>query len=245
MTSESRARPAYEEWHDRLEVDHMADTPWHRLVKAHLFGPRDLASKRVLEIGCGRGGFACWLASQRPAPMNIVAADFSATAVQKGRQFAFQRSLSQIQWEVMDIEAIAHADDSFDTIISCETIEHVPDPRKAARELGRVLKPGGRLLLTTPNYMGIMGLYRMYLYLCGRPFTEEGQPINNLMLLPRTRSIIAGAGLRIKLIDGIGHYLPFPGQPPIEVPVFNNPRPLMRWIALHSLTVGEKPLRSS
>jgi 2-polyprenyl-3-methyl-5-hydroxy-6-metoxy-1,4-benzoquinol methylase len=243
QTADPIAKQSYEDWHSRYEVDAESSTPWHRLVKAHLSGSADLAEKRVLEIGCGRGGFACWLASQRPSPMKIVAADFSSTAVQKGRQFASQRALSQIQWEVMDIEAIAHADESFDTIISCETIEHVPKPQKAVQELGRVLKPGGRLLLTTPNYMGIMGLYRMYLYLCGRPFSEEGQPINNLMLLPRTRSMIAGAGLKIKVIDGIGHYLPFPGRPPIEVPVLNNPRPLMRWIAFHSLTIGEKPVK--
>jgi hypothetical protein len=91
--------------------------------------------------------------------------------------------------------------------------------------------------------MGIMGLYRIYLYVCGRPFSEEGQPINNVMLLPRTRSIIAGAGLKINAIDGIGHYLPFPGRPPIEVPILNNPQSLMRWVAFHSLTIGEKPLR--
>ncbi len=240
MIRDCTAKKAYETWHDHLAVDQLADTPWHKMVKKYLSAPSDLAGKRVLEIGCGRGGFACWLATQDPAPKRIVAADFSNTAVQKGRLFAARTELLSIDWEVMDIQAIAHDDNSFDTIISCETIEHVPSPRRAVQELSRVLKPGGKLFLTTPNYLGTLGLYRAYLRLCGRRFSEEGQPINNFMLLPRTRALLAAAGLRIRVIDGVGHYLPFPGRPPIEIPVLNNPRILMRWLALHSLTIGEK-----
>jgi SAM-dependent methyltransferase len=195
----------------------------------------------VLEIGCGRGGFACWLASRSERPSEIVATDFAATAVRKGQEFAVQRGLSGITWRVGDIQAIDHEDASFDTVISCETIEHVPEPRRAVGELARVLKPGGRLLLTTPNYLGMMGLYRFYLRLAGRRFTEEGQPINNFMLLPLTWVWIARSGLRVSEVDAVGHYLPFPGRPQIELPVFNNPRFLMRWFALHSLVVAEKP----
>ena len=64
-----------------------------------------------------------------------------------------------------DIQHIAHPDASFDTVISCETIEHVPDAALAVRELSRVLTPGGRLFLTTPNYLGATGLYGGYLRL--------------------------------------------------------------------------------
>ncbi|HEV3329750.1 MAG TPA: class I SAM-dependent methyltransferase [Bryobacteraceae bacterium] len=243
MITPPTTKTAYNEWHEGLAVDHLADTPWHRLVKTHLSASRDLVGKRVLEIGCGRGGFACWLASQQGSPREMVAADFSPSAVQKGKHFAAGKGLTQIRWEVMDIENIAHPDGSFDTVISCETIEHVPSPQKAVRELGRILKPGGRLFLTTPNYMGLPGLHRIYVGLTGREFKEEGQPINNFMLLPRTRKLVVKAGLTVKKVDAIGHYLPFPGRPPIEMPVLNNPRFLMRWTGLHSLTIGEKPGR--
>ncbi|HEX8474149.1 MAG TPA: class I SAM-dependent methyltransferase [Pyrinomonadaceae bacterium] len=237
----SASKTAYEAWHMRLDVDAEADTPWHNLVKQHLEPERDLGGKRVLEIGCGRGGFACWLASQTPRPSEVVAADFAHTAIEKGRAFASERGIAGVVWEVADIQNIAHADASFDTVVSCETIEHVPDPRRALHELARVLRPGGRLFLTTPNYLGTFGLYRGYMRLTGRRYTEEGQPINNFMLLPLTRAWVARAGLRVRVVDGVGHYLPFPGRAPVELPVFNNPRWLQRWFALHSLMVAVKP----
>jgi 2-polyprenyl-3-methyl-5-hydroxy-6-metoxy-1,4-benzoquinol methylase len=239
-TNVGSPQAAYEAWHERYEVDEATDTPWHRLVKQHLEEQRDLEGKRVLEIGCGRGGFACWLARRTRRPAEVVAADFAETAVRKGEEFAERSGVIGVRWEVGDIQSIVHADASFDTVVSCETIEHVPDPRRAVCELARVLKPGGRLFLTTPNYLGALGLYRGYMRLTGRRYTEEGQPINNFVMLPRTLAWVRRAGLRVRIVDAVGHYLPFPGRPPIELPVFNNPRWLQRWFGLHSLVVAEK-----
>jgi len=239
------ARHQYDAWHARHPVDVESDAPWHRLVKAHLDPARDLRDKTLLEIGCGRGGFACWLASHPQRPESLVAADFSPAAVRKAREYARGAGLDTIRWVVGDIQSLAHGEASFDTVFSCETIEHVPDPDAAVSELARVLKPGGKLYLTTPNYLGPLGLYRIYLRLTGRRYTEEGQPINHPFILPQTIARVRRAGLEILAVDATGHYLPFPGRPPIEVPALNRPRRLTRWLALHSLVVALKPTGTS
>ena len=233
------AQQAYEEWHSKYGVDKNVDAPWHQMVKQQL-SSYDLLDKTVLEIGCGRGGLSCWLAQRAQRPRQIVAADFSRTAVEKGAEYARTLGLSGITWEVGDIQDIKRPDESFDTVFSCETIEHVPDPNRALSELSRVLRPGGRLFLTTPNYLGMMGLYRIYSVLRGRGFTEEGQPINNCLLLPATRSWVERAGLRVVQVRSVGHYLPFPGRPPIDMPFFNHGGILTKWFGYHSLIVADK-----
>lgn len=197
----------------------------------------DLADKRVLEIGCGRGDFSGWIARNTQA--DLTAADFSHTAVAKGRDFAQALGL-KIFWQVMDIQSIAHPNDSFDFVISSETIEHVPDPAQAVRELARVLKPGGKLFLTTPSYLNLIGLYRGYMRLKGTPFTETGQPINNFVMLPRTRHWVRSAGLRILHSESRGIYLPIPGKPWTECPWLDHPRMLTRWLGMHSMVIAQK-----
>ncbi len=56
---------------------------------------------------------------------------------------------------VSDILAIPIPDSSFDVLLCTEVLEHVPEPIPAVREFARILRPGGRLLLTTPLGSGL------------------------------------------------------------------------------------------
>jgi SAM-dependent methyltransferase len=171
-----------------------------------------------------------------------VAVDWSPVALDKAREHAAATGVTGISWEVGDIQAIAHGDAEFDTVISCETIEHVPNPRAAIAELARVLRSGGRLFLTAPNYAGPMGMYRAYLRLRGRRFTEVGQPINQFTGLPRTVLWVRRTGLRIEHVAARGHYLPWPGHPPRRLLALDRILPgILKWVALHSLVVARKP----
>ncbi|MGD0485449.1 MAG: class I SAM-dependent methyltransferase [Gemmatimonadales bacterium] len=228
-------REAYDAWHAALAVDEAADAPWQLLVRAHLPA---LDGQRVLEMGCGRGGFAAALAREHGA--RVVGADFSRTAIALAAAHRRAARIERLDLLVADIGAIPHPDGVFDAVISCETVEHVPDPRLAVRECARVLRPGGRLYLTTSNYLGIMGLYRAYRRLAGHPYTEVGQPINRLTLLPRTVGWVRAAGLRIVAVDAAGHYLPVPGRPPVVLPLPIGVGRALRWFALNSLVVGER-----
>jgi 2-polyprenyl-3-methyl-5-hydroxy-6-metoxy-1,4-benzoquinol methylase len=239
-SAEPRARAVYERWHERVQCDDAtADRPWHALVYAHL-DDADLAGRELLEIGCGRGELACELMASTRAPVRLIAADFAHAAVRLGRARAASRAVAGLSWMVADVQRIGLPGASVDTVISCETIEHLPDPVQALREFRRVLRPGGRVILTTPNYFGPFGLYRAYLRLRGRRYTEGDQPICRLTMLPRTLFWIWRAGLRVRAVDAAGQYLLAPGRLPWE-PAFLKRLNWLLWpLGLHSLVVAEK-----
>jgi 2-polyprenyl-3-methyl-5-hydroxy-6-metoxy-1,4-benzoquinol methylase len=232
-----RLRAAYDEWHHAVGSDSGApDAPWHRLVAKHL---GELASNaHVLEIACGRGALAAYLATLGAS--RVVAVDLSPVAVELTRRMASERHLDQVEAAVGDIQDMSYETSSFDIVISCETVEHVPDPVRAVAELARVLKPGGVLLLTTPNYLSLSGAHRAYRRVRGKSTSEVGQPLNNVTLLPRTLMWVRAAGLRIRAVDGSGHYLPRPGRDALALHFPDSLR-ICRLLGLHSLVVARKP----
>lgn len=233
------SRPIYDAWHAQLPVDEGTCTPWHRMVGESLVDS-DLAAKTVLEIGCGRGGFACWLAQKYP-DVRLYAADFSATAVAMGRSAALAAGLHGIDWYVADILALPWRDASFDTVISCETIEHVESPRRAIRELARVLRPGGRLLLTVPNYFSATGVHRKYREIVRREiYREEGQPINHFTMLPCIARWLREADMRVGLVRSVNHSIPWPGRPGVVIRALERAPFPFPWLGSNGLLVGVK-----
>jgi SAM-dependent methyltransferase len=223
----------YEAWHeerDRASEEHLPTAPWHLSTLRHL---PDLRGKRVLEIGCGRGVFAKVLA-ERGA--DLVAADFSETAV----SYAETRLQG---WDaetlVADIQAIPFPDQSFDVVVSQETVEHVRDPRRALAELVRVMRPGGLLIVTGPNYLNLIGLYRIAMRAFGRRFTEIGQPINQPLLLPAQVRRLRRLGCRIEAVEGQGVPIPVPRYRTVYFPA--RPQRIMRWLALNTLIAARRP----
>jgi ubiquinone/menaquinone biosynthesis C-methylase UbiE len=185
---------AYNQWHQgQSHVDDIA-TIWHRFVISKLT-PQDVDNKKIIEIGCGRGGMSRYIVTLPKPPAHLTACDFSESALKLAEE---KNAHERIEWKQEDIMSISFPDNSFDTAISCETIEHVPNPKAAIRELYRVLKPGGKLLLTCPNYFNPFGIWCVYRWLIGKPFTEGGQPYVNYVLMPRVYFWIKSAGFSVE-----------------------------------------------
>jgi|GEM_PF-4834607 len=95
-------------------------------------------------------------------------------------------------------------------------------------------------MISTPNYFGLLGLYRTYREVTGRGFSEIGQPINHpLKLIDRVRKL-KQLKCKVNVVDGVGHYLYIPRTYGIRMTWLDQPRFLMKWIAAHSLTVPTK-----
>ena len=90
---------------------------------------------RLLDVGCGH----------RPYEKTF----FSGATKYIGADYLADRSQADVLASAL---RIPFADAVFDTVVSTEVLEHVPDPARALHEMQRVLRPGGHLIMTTPLY---------------------------------------------------------------------------------------------
>lgn len=100
----------------------------------------DFSQSTVLEFGCAMGGFAAnYVQAKR-----IVAVDISEEAIRKARE-----SYPHVEFHACDAESFGGVE--ADVVFLVEVVEHFYDPDKAMAAVARCTKPGGCLILTTPN----------------------------------------------------------------------------------------------
>jgi arsenite methyltransferase len=114
--------------------------------------PVTLASLRegeiVLDLGAG-AGFDCFLAAQRVgANGRVIGVDMTPEMVEKARENARKGNYQNVDFRLGEIEHLPVADNSVDVVISNCVINLIPDKKTAFAEVFRVLKPGGRLMIS-------------------------------------------------------------------------------------------------
>jgi ubiquinone/menaquinone biosynthesis C-methylase UbiE len=98
---------------------------------------------RVLDVGCGTGVLLAGLAESCPGA-RLVGID----PVPEMLAIARRRVPAHVELREGRAERIPAADGSFDLVVSCNMLHYVGDPSSALREMTRVLRPGGRVLIT-------------------------------------------------------------------------------------------------
>jgi 2-polyprenyl-3-methyl-5-hydroxy-6-metoxy-1,4-benzoquinol methylase len=103
------------------------------------------AGQRVLDLGCGSGEFTSSLAA---AGAQVIGAEVAETAI-----LAAQRLHPDGDFRLVPFDGeLPFDDDAFELVWASEVIEHVADTHLWLNEVRRVLRPGGRLLITTPSH---------------------------------------------------------------------------------------------
>lgn len=246
---------AYNAWHARHvreglaahtvpEIEQCLDGPWYTALRENL---EDLKGLQVLEIACGLGALSFWLNGQGA---EVWSADFSSEAVDVTRNLV-ARYFPGAENRVVqaDFQGMPFADNSFDVLISCETLEHLPEYRKGLAEAFRVLKPGGRLYLTTENYLNFTGLYRLLEEkIRGRAWCSGNfvQPVEQFFMAPALLPEFRRAGFRIQTVDSRGYYVYVPGRPrPWDMAWLASDGPcraFCRYLGRHLFVKAVKPL---
>ncbi|HEU0073510.1 MAG TPA: methyltransferase domain-containing protein [Dehalococcoidia bacterium] len=128
--------------HERLEKEMAAVSEW--LCREAGLQP----GMRVLDMACGSGHPAIDVARLVSPGGSVVATDFAAKMVEATRRRVAAAGLDNAEVQIMDLEEIDYSDESFDAATCRFGLMFCPQPEKAVAEVRRVLKPGGRFVLS-------------------------------------------------------------------------------------------------
>ena len=120
---------------------------------------------RILELGCGTGDMWKGKLDRLPHDSHMILSDFSLGMLETTKDNL--GVYPQLDYQVVDIQSIPFADDSFDIVIANMMLYHVPDLHKGLSEARRVLKSGGQFYCATYGEHGIMQFINETLYELG------------------------------------------------------------------------------
>ncbi len=152
---------------------------WHR-QKFVAVASRLKDGDRVLDLGCGPGSFLSILGETQPR-VEAIGLDIASSQIEFAMKMVAPRFGGRIQFQQHDASELhlPFPDHSFDAVTSIEMIEHIHPfiAYKMLEEAKRLLKPGGRILVTTPNYRSLWPLLEFGLQKFG-PVKYHEQHIN-------------------------------------------------------------------
>lgn len=115
-------------------------------MQRYQFASQSLQGQRVLDMACGCGYGSALLAEQNP-DKQITGIDIDPAAIAYAQQ---HYQLPNLSYHCANAETFADSQ-GFDSIVSLETIEHLPDPVRLVQNYARLLAKGGRIIASVPT----------------------------------------------------------------------------------------------
>lgn len=139
---------------ERYAVSNRQDEIYYEHMQRYVFAQRFAKDRKILDVACGSGYGSYFLAAN--GAQHVDGVDISKKAISHCHLHYHKDNLT---FNVMDGVSLKLTDNSFDMVVSFETIEHIRQPDLFLSELKRVLKPDGILIISTPNkaIYGLLG----------------------------------------------------------------------------------------
>ena len=145
-------------------------------------------NSKILDLGCGNGISARLL---NKAGYDVIGTDISPLFLDEAKNWENEK----LRYQVCDVLELPYDDGSFDVICSNELIEHLPDVETALNEMVRVVRKGGRIVLSGPNLCSpIIPLIDWFRLMCGK----SGRPVWGETKKQAKQQLIRNCNLYIK-----------------------------------------------
>jgi SAM-dependent methyltransferase len=136
-------------WNEIFNKDGHVFQDTHRSIPAFVRLLQEIGGDTVLDLGCGTGRHVVYLAQQG---LRVFGFDYALTGLRLTQAWLASENLQAVLHQQNMYDPFPYPNNLFDGIISIQVIHHgrLEQIQKAAKELQRVLKPGGVLLVTVP-----------------------------------------------------------------------------------------------
>jgi len=199
----------FREWYCRSRVRRWMEYDRRNDFAARLAGPAP--GRRILDVGCDWGYVCLRLARAGAETWGI---DIDESSVEFGRHLAAANNL-KVTLQYANVRSLPFPSEHFDAVTMVETIEHIPQSERpsALAEIRRVLRPAGRIIITTPNPCGLAELGKKLVGRVGflrrrfsgsyhddhrtRTFRTGDVMIDGLATESELRTCVAQVGLRL------------------------------------------------
>lgn len=126
-------------------------------------------AKALLDAGGGSGRYGIAFARDFPT-LQVTVSDILPEALDVGRRLAADIGVPSVKFEAGDLTSLHYRGGEFDVVFCDVVIQHIPGAQAAVREMYRVLKQGGILIISAVNVWNVHSLYKFALKICGRPY---------------------------------------------------------------------------